>query len=476
MSGNNEYIKRLGLNNLTRDQLDKIHQATLDILEEGGVKVCCGDALLLLKEAGATVDGDLARIPRSLVEKALRLAPARVVIYDRQGEPAMILEKDRVYFGPGSDTPYVIDLDSGQRRKSLYDDTVRAVRVADALEHIDFIMSMARANDRPAERADRYHFEAMVTNSTKPIIFDATGKAGLSDIIEMATVVTGSRKELAERPFIIHYTEPTSPLIHSRPALEKMLVAAEAKIPLVYAPAVMCGATGPVTTAGSLVVANAEMLSGLVIQQLKAEGAPFIYGGGTPPLNMITAICTYGDPQGNLGWASLIQLARYYNLPSFSTAGCSDAQVFDQQAAMEAGLNLFITALAGGSLIHDLGYIGSGLITSLEFLVMCNETAGAIKFMTRGVEVSPRTLAVDVIRKTGPGGHFLTDQHTFENFRSEMHYTRLLNRNNYSNWVAAGSKSAGDSAKDLVNELLHWHEIPRLDLSLEERIHRIAAG
>jgi trimethylamine---corrinoid protein Co-methyltransferase len=239
---------------------------------------------------------------------------------------------------------------------------------------------------------------------------------------------------------------------------------------------VMCGATGPVTTAGALVVANAEILSGLVIHQLKAKGAPFIYGGGTPPLNMVTTVCSYGDPQGIVGAVSLVQLAQFYNLPSFSIAGCTDAQLFDQQAAMEAGFNLLMSALAGGNLIHDLGYIGVGLTFSLEYLVLCNEGVGAAKFMTRGVEVNPRTLALDVIEKVGPGGHFLTEQHTLDYFKHEMHFTKLFNRSAYDNWQATGSKTFGEHANNLLKEILQWHEVPGLDLQQEEEIKAIAEG
>jgi len=292
----------------------------------------------------------------------------------------------------------------------------------------------------------------------------------------MASLAAGGRKKLAEKPYIIHYSEPTSPLMHSKNALEKLLTAAEERIPVIYVPAVMCGATGPVTTAGSLVVANAEILSGLVIHQLKAKGAPYIYGGGTPPLNMITTVCSYGDPQLDLGCASLIQMAHFYNLPSFTTAGCTDAQSFDQQAAMEVGFNLLITALAGGNLIHDIGYIGAGMATSLEQVILCNEGIGAIKYLTRGVEINPTTLALDVIEKVGPGGQFLTEQHTMDNFRTQMHFTKLFNRNNYDNWVAAGKKDFGINANALIHEILQWHEVPPLDSEVEEAIKNIAEG
>ncbi len=470
------FNKRMGLVNLTADQMEQLHLATFDILEQVGVKICEPEALQLLADAGAIVSGNLVKIHPWMVQQALQTTPCKIAVYNRSGKRAMTLEKGKIYYGTGSDTPYVIDIDTGKRRRSVKQDTINATRVTDALEHLDFVMSMAQASDVPQLRSDRYHFEAMTLNTTKPIVFDAHDRQGLLDIIRMAALAAGSRQALAERPYIVHYSEPTSPLVHSKNSLEKLLTAAEERIPLIYVPAVMCGATGPVTTAGSLVVANAEILSGLVTHQLKSRGAPFIYGGGTPPLNMTTTVCSYGDPQGFLGCASLVQMAKFYNLPSFTTAGCTDAQSFDQQAAMEIGFNLLLSALAGGNLIHDIGYLGAGMATSLEQVVLCHEGIGAIKYMNRGVEINSNTLALEVIERVGPGGEYLTDQHTMDNFRSEMHFTKLFNRNNYENWVAAGSKDFGVNANALVHEILRWHEIPQLEPEIEQEIKAIAAG
>lgn len=476
MIDNNYFIKRMGLNNLTSGQIEHLHLATLDILEQIGVKVYEPEALELLNNAGARVSGNLVKIPPWMVQQALQTAPCKIVIYDRSGRRAMTLEKDRIYFGTGSDTPYIIDLDTGQRREAVKQDTINATIVTDALENIDFVMSFARASDVPGGRSDRHHFEAMILNSTKPIIFDAHDRQGLLDIIEMAALPSGSINNLVEKPSVIHFTQPSSPLSHSRSALEKLLTAAEKRIPVVYAPAVMCGATGPVTTAGAIAQANAETLSGLVMHQLKSKGAPFIYGGGTPSLNMITTVCSYGDPQSIVGWISLVELSNYYNLPNFTLAGCTDAQVFDQQAAFEAGLSLLMAGLAGGNLIHDLGYVGAGLTCSLEYLVLCNEGAGAVKYMLRGVEVNPGTLALDVIENVGPGGHFLTEQHTLDHFRSQMHFTKMFNRNTFGNWQAAGSKSFGESANAVIKEILQWHEVPALSIEIEKAIKELAGG
>lgn len=465
-----------GLNFFTEDQLEQLHLATLEVLERVGVKVYEKESLTLLGDGGARITDNLAKIPAWMVQRALATAPRKVMLSSRDGGRALSLEKDNIYYGTGSDTPYVIDLDSGRRRRAVKQDAVNATIVSDALDHIDFVMSMALASDVPAEVSDLHHFAAMVLHTAKPICFTAHRRQGLEVIIEMARVAAGGARALAERPFIVLYAEPTSPLQHTREALEKLVTCARERVPVIYAPAVMCGATGPVTTAGSVVVANAEILAGLVIHQLAAEGAPFVYGGGTPPMHMATSICSYGGPERDLGCVSLVRLARYYHLPVFTTAGCSDAHVFDQQAGLEAGFNLLISGLAGGNLIHDLGYIGVGMISSLEHLLLCNEGAGAVKYLLRGVEINPVTLALDLIEKVGPGGQYITEKHTLDHFRGQMYHTRLLNRLNYDSWLAEGGLSFGERANAAVKRILEQHRPPGLApgavREIEALIHR----
>ena len=463
----------VGLNLLSDDQIEEIHSATLQVLQTIGVEVYEEEARQLLSEAGADVEGTRVRIPVWLIQDALAGAPKSVTLYSRSGEPACILEKGRIYYGSGSDTPYTIDLETGKRRPAKNEDVGKAAKLADALEHIDFIMSLGLASDAPAATSDVWQYQAMVTNTCKPILFTAHGRQGLLDIQEISAAIAGGERALKLKPFFALYNEPSSPLMHSKDALEKLLTCAEKEIPMVYVPATMLGATGPVTPAGALVVANAEQLSGLVIHQLKRKGAPFIYGGGTPPMDLKTFICSYGSPQRDLGCTSLVKIGQYYNLPTFTTAGCSDAHVFDQQAGYEAGFNTLIAGLAGGNLIHDAGYIGVGLISSLEMLVLCDEAANNVKYYLRGIEVNAETLAVEVIKAVGPGGNYIGEDHTMDNFRKYRVDTKVLNRLNLDSWEEAGAKTFGQMANARVKELLAAHTVPALSDDLLARIDAV---
>ncbi len=476
MRVNTQYQNGLGLNILTRDQCDEIHYATLEVLADVGVNVFDEEALALLNKSGARVEGNRVRIPAWMVQESLVTAPCRVSVYNREGKPAMMLEKGRCYYGAGSDTPFTMDIYTGERRKSVKQDVVNFSRICEHLEHIDFVMSMALASDAPTMNSFVHQFEAMVMNTRKPIVYTAADARDLADIVAMAEAIAGGRDALASNPFIVLYDEPSSPLQHTAEAVEKLLFLAEKRLPVIYIPAVMMGATGPVTAAGAIVVANCEILSGLVIHQLKMKGAPFVYGGGVPPMDMKTQVCSYGAPEEHQNCAALITMAaNYYHLPVFTTAGCTDAVVFDQQAGMEAGFNLLSSSLAGGNFIHDLGYIASGMTSSAEMLVLCDEAVGMIKHYLKGIEITPETLALDVIKSVGPGGNFIAEQHTLDHFKNHLFFPELLNRQAIDKWEEGGAKNFEQRANQKVREILERDPACSLPEDVAAKVKAIVA-
>jgi len=448
----------LGLQVLSPDQCEEIFFAALEILQRIGVRVHDTQGLALLERAGARVQGDRACLPAGLVRQALATAAGTVPIAARDGQPAMRLQKGRPYFGTGSDTQVTFDVQTGKRRLVFKQDVANAARVADALPNIDFVMSLGLASDVPTETSYLHQFEAMVLNTTKPILYTAADRRDVEDILAMAETVAGGPSELADHPFLVLYAEPSSPLQHSQEAVQKLLLCAERRVPVMYIPAVMLGASAPVTIAGALAQINAECLSGLVMHQLRSPGAPFIYGGAAPAMDVRTSLCSYGSPELTLSCAGMISMARWLGLPVFCTAGCSDAHTFDQQAGMEAGYNLLAMALAGGNLIHDLGYIGAGMTSSLEMLALCDEMAGVARWLLAGIEVSPRTLALSTIEQVGPGGNYMAERHTVDNFKSALHFPSIMNRLEYSRWREEGSTTLGERANRKVRGILSDHQ------------------
>ena len=440
---------------LSDDQLYRLHLATLEILERTGIQVFDDEAVDLLAKGGAYVtDGNRVKIPGHLVNEALRRAPERVVLCTRDGKRTMALENDNIYFGTGSDCPFILDSFTGERRKMMKADVAKAALLCDSLDNIDFVMSLGLVSDFPTAISDRHQIEAMMLNTTKPIVFTAHDRQSVADIVNMAVAVAGSLQALQSRPFIALYAEPSSPLRHSKTAVQKLLLAAELLIPVVYTPCPMAGATAPATLAGTLVMSNAELLSGLVITQLKNPGAPFIYGGVLDILDMSDSIMPYGSPELHLLSAALTDLAHFYKLPMFGTAGCSDSKVLDQQAGIESALSTLMAALSGANLIHDVGYLESALTGSYEMIVMTNEIIGMVKHIVKGIEISEETVGLDLIDKVGPGGNFITELHTLQHFRREFWFPQLFDRKNYSRWAAEGKLTLGDKVHKKVREIL----------------------
>ncbi len=461
---------------LTEDQIQEIHRATLEVLETVGVRVLEKAGRELLRDVGCRVLDDVVRIPNWLVEECIRSAPSRITVYNRIGKETMHLEGNKIHFGLGTDLINTYDLRTAKLRPSQLQDVVNAAKTADYLDDIDFIASFALPQDVPTNLMYIECFRALLENSIKPIFFTAAGQEDLSVIIDIAAVVAGGEERLREKPFLIHYSEPTSPLSHSRGALRKLFLCADKGIPVNYTPALLSGGSGPVTLAGAIVVANAEALSGIVLHQLRAKGAPIISGLATPPMDMLTSTVVYGAPELRLSHSAYADLYHYYGIPMWGTAGCSDAHSLDQQAAMESAVSILMAALDGTNLIHDVGYLGQGLTGSPAAIVMCSEIISYVKRILRGFNISRDRIGMEVIRRVGPGGNFLTEEQTLELHREEHWRPKFLNRDNPETWMKKGSKSYGETVTQKAIEILETHEPEPLPDKILRTIDGIVKG
>ncbi len=456
---------------LTKEQCRMMHEASLYILERIGVKLDLEEAVLLLQKAGARVSGDnIVHIPPSLVEWALKTVPKQVVLHDRNGNPAMTVKGHSCFYGPGSDCLNIIDHRTGERREPLLKDLQEAVRICDALENIDFVMSMVLPVDVDKTLADRYQMEAMLNNTTKPIIFVTYEMSGCVDAVEMADAVAGGSRELSQKPFVACYINAVSGLRHNKDALQKLLFLAERNLPALYIPSSTAAVTSPVTPAGSVAMDYAGVLAGIVLAQLKREGAPVIASGmpagGT--FDMRTLVTSYCEPERTLNQA----VSHYYGLPMFSIGGASESKIPDLQAAAEAALSLTVETLAGGNIIHDLGYLESGLTFSSVQLLLCDEIVSWLKGYTKDFEVNERTLALDVIAEAGHDGQYLNTRHTLEHFR-ERWYPQLFERANFDSWSQKGGKSLTERAAHKVEKILAEHKPEPLPSPIKNKLSEI---
>lgn len=457
---------------LNHEQIQQLHAAVLELLERTGVRVDHPEAVTLLQEAGAKVNGKRIRIPPRLVEDATKVAPKRVAVHDRRGHEALVLEGRRLHFGANTDCPNILDGGTGQRRPFLKEDGRHAAVVCDALAHIEFVLPCGLYSDVPSGIADRVAIKQMFQYTTKPVLLTCWDATGLSDAIEMAAVIAGGSQPLRQAPFVMTYSEPISPLTHSQVGLDKALLSVRTGIPLVYTPMPLCGSTAPATLAGTLVTAIAEVLSGLVIAQLANKGAPFIVGGVTTIMDMSTMVCAYGAPEMHLLPAAWAEMAHHYELPIFSTAGCSNSKLLDEQAIAESSISCLTAALAGANLVHDIGLLESAMTLSLELIVVTNEILGMVKRIAGGIDISKETLALDVIDHVGPGGEFVSTDHTSRHFR-ESWFPQILDRANYQRWCEKGGARAGQRANEQVKEIIGRHKPTALPADVTAELDRM---
>ena len=405
---------RPALNVLPQEGPAKLHQAALDLLERVGVVFQHEKALEILHSIGCAVEKpNLVKIPPHLVEEAIRQAPSAVAVYNRLGEPQMDLRGRNVYFGSGGSCPYVAEIDGGRVPFTTQRCAINA-RLTDALEHLDFYMAMAHCSDVPAAVRDVHEVATVLANTAKPIIITSHTARSLDAIVEICAVLAGSREAFSARPFIMYYTEPVSPLQHTTHSLDKLLAAVDCGLPILNTPAPMAGGTAPITLSGTLLTGVAEVLSGLVLIQNYRRGTPVIFGGVFTTLDMKGMIFTYGGPEMQLMNAATAELARLYEMPSFGTAGATDAHQVDAQAAFECGASILLNALSGSNLVHDVGWMSSAQAVSNELMILCDEMIGYARRCLGGIDVGLLDRSAAELAEAGPGGSFIDRDLTLE--------------------------------------------------------------
>ena len=460
---------------LSQEQIYAIHSASLEILERIGMKCANQVALKIFQEGGAYVDGDRVKFPSVMVEQALKSAPSRILITGRYGNRKVLLERNVVNFGLGTDLPYHIDPHTHKIRPTVLKDIENISKVAQKCEYIDFTSDSGIPSDIRPEIQDLYQYKAGSTYCDKPFFITAANGENMKALIDMATAFAGSYENLRKTPSLIVEAEPASPLFFDKVATEVLLLCAEYQIPIVFTPMVQTGATGPMTLAGSIAQGNAETLAGLVLHQLKSPGAPFIWGPATSMMDMRTTILCYGGPVIMKSQAALGQISRFYNIPTFGFACMTDSATVDAQCGMEMMWSALISALAGLNLCHDVGYLNSGLLISLESILLGDEIISAVSSFIDGIQVNEETLALDLINKVGSEGNFLSEEHTIRFLKQEGWYPQFLNKKHFKAWRAGGGETVNRRLEEKAHEIIE-EDVPPLISEVEAKeLDRIIA-
>lgn len=459
---------------LSQEEIEKIHYASLKVLEETGVSIQDTDFLKFLGNTGATVDFEKkrAKISPALVSECLKKAPGQLTFYARDPKFDIKFEKGKIFAHPTGGTANVLDLDSGMARPATRKDVEDLTKVVDALPNIHSQVMIAYPNDVPERLRDINAVDAVLRNTGKN--FDATpyNDESFKFIIEMIKAVQGE-EEISKRPIITASTSPTSPLQFSAEVTRITTRAAKHNLPIAVLPCPLAGATSPVTLAGTLVQQNAETLAGITMVQLLNPGNPVQYSPRCIPLDMLTGQACYAI-EATMMNVGCVQLAQYYGLPCDVYGLDTDSKTLDEQAGLERAMAGLLPALAGANSLSGAGCIEGGITASYEQLVIDDEIFGMIFRATRGIEVDEEKLAADVIEKVvKESSNFLEQKHTLKHFQNEYFRPKLANKDARARWERMGSKSMVDIAREKVKKILAEHQPQPLDEDAKKKVNEI---
>lgn len=458
---------------LTKEQVEQIHQATLQILETVGIDFRYPPALEVFKKGGARVDGERVFFPEQLVMSQIKKAPAEFTLYARNPAYDVSIGGPNMAFTPGYGAPFVTDLDIGRREGTLQD-FENFVKLTQASPHQDICSGMVvEPNDVPHEIRHAHMIYAAMKYSEKPFMGSAMGAPGARDSVRMASILFGGEDRLAEKPCMISILCSLTPLVYDERMTGAIMEYARAGQPQLISSLVIAGATGPTTLAGTLAVQNAEILAGIVLTQLVREGAPVIFSGVSSNTEMRSGALSIGSPEMAINSAATAQMGRFYDLPVRSGGAVCDAKYPDAQAAYESMMSLMMAQVCGVNFVlHSAGILESYNCMSYEKFIIDDETCGMIKRMRKAYIVSADSLALDVVGAVGPGGHFLDQDHTFEHFRKEFYQPMISNRDNFDTWSAKGSQHISQTANKKLKHILDEYRAPELPADVDRDLKR----
>jgi len=442
---------------LTDDSILKIHQTAMQVIEEVGFEVQSEMALKIFEGAGARVDWGkhLVRLNKDKVEELIEAAPSEIRLCGQNEANDIILGGRRVYAGTGGTALYVYDPAVNQKRQASLEDLRCIARLVDKLDNIHFFLLPTYPNGLPLEQVDMNRFFAGLDNTTKHVMGGVYTLDGAEQVIRMAQIVAGSTENLRQRPLISMIACIISPLRIDKTYGDMLVTIAKNGIPVACPAEPLCGATSPVTLAGTLVVQTVDTLLGVMLTQIVNPGTPVLFGSVATNTDLRNLNYLAGSIEMGLLNAAGAQMAQFYQLPFYATGGMTDSKTLDAQSGYESALTNLLCALAGANFIHDAaGLMEFAMTVSYEKYVIDNEILGMVMRAVEGIKVDDDTLAFDLIKQAGPGGNFVAASHTRHFMRSEHYQPSLSDRNSQEEWLAKGGKVTWERASEIIKELL----------------------
>ena len=465
------------MHTFTTDQMTTIHEASMALLRDVGVAFNEPEALEIFAANGFRVDGKTVFMDEAQVRKALETAPSRFTVTARNPERSVAIGEDDFVFVPGYGAPFISLPDGGQREATMadYDNFCKLVHTSKTIDMNGFMMV------EPGDAApDTAHLDMMFSSIVlcdKPFMGSPVSKQGARDCVEMAAILWGGKKKLADvGPVSVSLINSLSPLQFSEEMAGSLIELARANQACVIASLIMAGSSGPVTLSGVLTVQNAEILAGITLAQLVNPGAPVIYGSTSSAMDMRSGGLSIGCPELSMVVSATAQMARFYNLPSRSGGGLTDAHFPDAQAAGESLLALSTAARNGiNFILHAVGILGSYISMSFEKFLIDEEYCGVVRRLFKPIDFSDDAIDLEMIKSVGIGGQYLTQPKTFKLCRTEFYMTDFFNRQNYAGWKAAGARRIDEMATDRLSQRLAEYKKPAIDPDVETALSTYVA-
>ena len=460
---------------LNQDEVDKIHNRSLEFLNDFGIWINDNRVLGILSENGCEADTNtkIVKFPKKIVEDCIKKTPSSFKMGARSDNNILDIGGGSINTRPMSGCHMILDLDSGKCREGLETDVAKCSILVNNLKNITYNGAVIYPSDEPPAIRDVHLTKIMLENSLKHIQCQPFEAKNLKYMIEFCIAVMGSKEKIMEHPLITLNVAPTSPLKYSENEVKILELASLYKVPVMLGSTPISGATGPVTLAGQLILIHTETLAGLVIQQVINPGTPILYGPRPNTMDMRTGNALWGSIEFGITSAAVVQLAHYLNIPTDVMGAGTDSKALDEQTGIEKSMNLLMAAISGSDVVSGLGFIETINTASYEQLVIDNEIAGMMYRVLDGIDINNEKLAIDVIKEVGFNGNFLAQENTIKFLREEHYIPEILNRQNRDEWELGGSKDLAKIANDKARDILENAEIPLLDDDVKKEFEKI---
>lgn len=463
-------------NILSNSQLEQIHFTALKILINVGIRVHNKEALNIFKKAGAQVDfhSETVKIPEDMVAYALKQAPSKFSMYDREMENEYVWGDSELKLGSGGSVINILDGDGQTIRPPKTSDLIDMYKLTDNLSEVSWTAPGSFVTDVPQAISAIWRFYIRLKYGSKPSCADGIDLTDLADNCELLQAVRGNEEDYIKKPFAILQPCPMSPLSWTPEGAGYLLESARRKMPALMLAMPFAGVSAPITMAGAIAMQTAELLSGLVLLQVIEPGLPSIYGGGASHADMRDISNVLGSMEAQMMNAATIQMAQFYKLPAGTAAifGYSDSKRNDFQAGADSALGQLILSLNGVQVVYGLGIMAGMDCNSLEKIVLDHEIFKSVKKFMSGMIVSEETLAFDIINQVGPEGDFLSNKFTFDWFKKEYDFAEIFSRKAKGVWEDKGAISCQENAHEYVQTLLKKSELNRLSPGQDKELDK----